>query len=57
MDYRWNYGNGQVGPTRENSRAAERDGIPNEPPVGFVEWREPETGDWIVLIRRQGRRS
>ena len=52
MLYRWNYGNGQVGPTRESRRAAREEGTRGDGPhPGWLEFYAPGTaddpGDWF----------
>ena len=51
--YRVNYGNGQVSDCVQTKREAFRmianDNTRNDPYAGlyFVQWRDPETGDWF----------
>lgn len=54
MNYRWNWGNGQVGETRGSRIAARNDAADNEGNVvGWMEFYAPGTadapGDWFRL--------
>lgn len=52
MQYRWNFGDGQVGETRETRRAAREDGAVGDGPHPgwteiYVQGTADEPGDWF----------